>query len=208
MDSTQAASALPLGPDEILALYRSRGALAYDGEGVTQLQHGWQCARLARLAGAMAALQLAAWLHDLGHLMTGWEGSPTLHGLDDAHESLGARVLTPIFGSAVGVPVALHVAAKRCLVGSQPGYRESLSPDSVRSLALQGGPMSLAECEDFVARPHAREALRLRVWDDRAKEPGLQPPDEETALEELAALMRRVQAQGLAPGEPQETPSP
>lgn len=207
MALTQAAetASAHLEPAGILALYRSRGGLAYEGEGVTQLQHGWQCGRLARHAGATPALQLAAWLHDLGHLMTGWEGSPTVHGLDDAHEALAERVLTPLFGPAVGVPVALHVAAKRWLVGSQPGYRESLSPDSVRSLALQGGPMSLPECEDFVARPHAREALRLRVWDDRAKDPGLQPPDGESALEELAALMCRVQADSLAA---RETRSP
>ena len=188
-----------LGAMDILALYRLRGGLAYEGEGVTQLQHGWQCARLARLAGATPALQLASWLHDLGHLMTGWEGSPTVRGLDDAHETLAAKVLAPLFGPAVGEPVALHVAAKRCLVGSQPGYRETLSPDSVRSLALQGGPMSPSECEDFLARPHARESLRLRVWDDRAKDPALHPPGAEAALEELAMLMGRVQADSALP---------
>lgn len=208
MDHAAASVTTGLGATDILALYRLRGVLAYEGEGVTQLQHGWQCGRLARLADATPALQLAAWLHDLGHLMTGWEGSPTVRGLDDAHESLAARVLTPLFGPAVGEPVALHVAAKRCLVGSQPGYRETLSPDSVRSLALQGGPMSTSECEAFLARPHAREALRLRVWDDRAKEPGLQPPGGEGALEELATLMHQVLAAGFAPGSPPETHSP
>lgn len=125
---------------DIAALYCSRGHIAYEGEGITQLQHGWQCAQLAQQAGAAASLQLAAWLHDLGHLMTDLEGSPTTVGINDGHEQQGAAALAAILGNAVAQPVALHVQAKRYLVGTQPRYRKSLSPDSVRSLALQRGP--------------------------------------------------------------------
>lgn len=174
--------------DGILALWRERGHLAYDGEGVTQLQHGWQCARLARAAGAGPALELAAWLHDLGHLASGLDGSPTLRGIDDGHEAFGARLLTPLFGAGVGAPVALHVAAKRFLVATRPVYAAALSADSRRSLALQGGAMGREEARRFAIEPYARDALRLRAWDDRAKQAELQPPD--TVLEELHALMR------------------
>ena len=177
---------------QILLLYLERGGLAYDGEGVTQFQHGWQCARLAREAGASPALQLAAWLHDLGHLMTGREGTPTLQGIDDSHEALGAQALVAAFGAAVAEPVALHVEAKRCLVAAQPAYLESLSPDSVRSLALQGGPMSAEERVQYLLRPHAKDAMRLRVWDDRAKQPDLWPADPAAAWAELVALMESV----------------
>jgi phosphonate degradation associated HDIG domain protein len=181
-----------LNRQDILQLWDTRGHLAYDGEGITQLQHGWQCARLCRQAGAPVALQLAAWLHDLGHLMTGLSGSPTTRGIDDGHEHLGARALARVFGTAVAEPVALHVQAKRCLVATRPGYRDDLSPDSVRSLALQGGPMTADEATAFRARRHARDALRLRVWDDMAKNSALQPASTAQALEELAALMRLV----------------
>lgn len=49
-----------LRPESILALFERQGALQYDGEGVTQLQHAWQCGRLAARAGAPPPLQLAA----------------------------------------------------------------------------------------------------------------------------------------------------
>jgi len=193
---------------DILALWQQRGHSAYEGEGVTQLQHGWQCGRLAQRAGAAPALQLAAWLHDLGHLMTGLHGSPTLQGIDDTHETLAARALNRVFGPAVAEPLALHVLAKRYLVTVQPAYRDSLSPDSVRSLALQGGPMAVDDCVAFRTRPHAGDALRLRVWDDLAKDAGLHPASEAEALAELAALMERVRPLESTPGRSQVDSAP
>lgn len=185
---------------EILDLLASQGQLAYEGEGVTQLQHGWQAARWAELAGATPALQLAAWLHDIGHLLTGLKGSPTMRGIDDAHEFLGARVLTLAFGSDVGEPVGLHVQAKRAMVGTQPNYLDKLSPDSLRSLELQGGPMSADEAAAFMRLPYARDAMRVRAWDDLAKEPALVPESSTGALAQLAHLMSRVQCLRKAGG--------
>jgi phosphonate degradation associated HDIG domain protein len=182
-------------PQAIVALYLSRGALAYDGEGVTQLQHGWQCARLARAARATPALTLAAWLHDVGHLVGEHGATPTLDGIDDRHESVGAGLLRPLFGPAVASAVALHVQAKRFLAATQPRYANALSADSVRSLALQGGPMDADECNAFVAEPFAVDALRLRVWDDQAKRAELAPDSEAHALQELSRLMAIVRSE-------------
>jgi predicted HD phosphohydrolase len=179
----------PRTATDIAQLYEWRGGLSYEGEGISQLQHAWQCGRLAASAGADATLQLAAWLHDLGHLMTGLAGSPTLDGIDDRHEALAARALSPLFGPAVSQPVALHVQAKRHLVGSRPDYRRTLSPDSQRSLALQGGAMGAAESEQFLAAPFSQAALRLRVWDDQGKRKDWQPASTGSALSELKALM-------------------
>jgi phosphonate degradation associated HDIG domain protein len=173
---------------EIAELYARRGHLAYDGEGITQWQHAWQCGQLARQAGAPPALQLAAWLHDLGHLMTGLDDTPTLRGHDDRHEAVAARFLAPLFGPAVTEPVALHVQAKRYLVATRPGYRDKLSPDSVRSLALQGGPMDEAACAAFLRQPFSADAVRLRAWDDAGKRPEWLPGADAAA--ELTALMR------------------
>lgn len=183
--------------DPILDLFARRGDLQYDGEGITQLQHAWQCGRLAARAGAGPALQLAAWLHDLGHLIADLGETPTARGLDDRHEVVAAEVLRPLFGDAVADPVALHVQAKRCLVATSAGYRDRLSPDSQRSLALQGGPMTVAEAEAFMARPYAADALRLRAWDDTGKDATLPLPPAATVLQELSALMARC---ALTPG--------
>ncbi len=175
--------------NDLLALYRDHGHQAYDSEGVSQLQHAWQCLQLAQRAAAPPALQLAAWLHDVGHLVAGLPGSPTLQGIDDAHEAVAVVTLQPLFSDAVVQPVALHVAAKRYLVAAQPRYAASLSADSVRSLALQGGPMSTAEQTSFMALPHARDTLRLRVWDDQAKVCDWQPVSADLALQELHKML-------------------
>ena len=178
--------------NDVIELLRARGDLAYDGEGVSQLQHGWQCAERARSANASPALQLACWLHDIGHLTSGLSGSPTLDGVDDRHEVTGSRLLQALFGTAVAQPVALHVLAKRYLVAQHPGYAQRLSADAQRSLQLQGGPLDGAACLAFEALPHAQDALRLRVWDEEAKRPHLHPASTDVALTALQDLMDRV----------------
>lgn len=178
--------------DELIERFKLHGHLRYAGEDVTQLQHGWQCGRLAQRAKATPALQLAAWLHDVGHLFSGRGGSPTLEGHDDQHERVAAQLLEPVFGAAVARPVALHVAAKRYLVAMRPGYASTLSPDSVRSLALQGGAMSQAEARQFIELPFAQDAVRLRAWDDAGKLGEWTPASVEDALAHLRELMHQV----------------
>ena len=176
----------------LLDLFDEKGDLAYEGEGISQIEHAWQCGQLALQADATPALQLASWLHDVGHLMTGLHGTPTLHGIDDRHEGIAARAIAPIWGSAVAEPVRLHVAAKRYMVAARPDYLTHLSEDSVRSLNLQGGPMSSAECAEFLASPFALDAQRLRTWDDQGKRHGWFASDRRSALAELESLMQKV----------------
>jgi predicted HD phosphohydrolase len=176
----------------ILDLYADKGDSVYAGEHVSQIAHGWQCAQLALAAGATPALQLASWLHDLGHLLTDLNGSPTLQGIDDRHEESGAAVLHALWGPSVSEPVRLHVAAKRYLVATQAQYSARLSPDSARSLVLQGGPMDLAECVAFQAQAFALDAQQLRAWDDTGKHQDWFAADRQQALDQLRALMNRV----------------
>lgn len=176
----------------IVSLFRERGQLSYDGEGITQLQHAWQCGCLAEAANASLSLQLAAWLHDLGHLMTPLEGSPTTRGIDDTHEHLASVALEPLFGAAVARPIALHVAAKRYLVATNATYFERLSPDSRRSLSLQGGAMNEEEQIAFSADPHFEDALRVRTWDDIGKQTKWRAESTSVAIATLESLMRKV----------------
>ncbi len=167
----------PLGLAEIEQLFETRGHAQYDGEPVTQLEHALQSAHLAEQAGADGALIAAALLHDLGHLLHDLPGSPTLQGVDDVHQYRCLPFLRGLFGEATLAPIRLHVDAKRWLCRREPGYLESLSPDSARSLALQGGPFTEQEAQAFEALPHAQDALRLRRWDDAAKQEGMATPD-------------------------------
>ena len=82
----------------------------------------------------------------------------------------------------------LHVAAKRYLCAIEPGYFGQLSAESVRTLALQGGPMTPGEVAAFEPLPYARDAVAVRRWDDDAKDPALTAPPFSHFAALLAAL--------------------
>ncbi len=160
----------------IAALLQEKGRKQYGLDHVTQLQHALQAATLAEADGGGDALIAAALLHDIGHMVHGLDGNPAAAGIDDRHEELGQRWLARWFGPEATEPVRMHVAAKRYLCATEPDYFARLSPDSVRSLALQGGPMSAAEAAAFRALPHADAAVRLCRNDEAAKRPDAQTP--------------------------------
>jgi phosphonate degradation associated HDIG domain protein len=176
--------------DEIFRLFEARGSDAYLGEPVSQSEHALQAAHLAELDGASDALVAASLLHDIGHLLGPDQDDPAEHGIDAFHEEKGCAWLARHFGPDVSEPVRLHVIAKRYLCAVDPGYRQLLSPASVRSLELQGGPLASEEIRQFEASPFHQGALRLRQWDDFAKVPMLEVP----ALQHYAAKLRRALA--------------
>ena len=164
-------------PADVLAeLFASEGARDYLGEPVSVAAHLLQAGALASAAGAPDALIAAALLHDVGHLAPGdGAGGGDSYG-DVRHGELGAAWLSSWFPPAVTEPVRLHVAAKRYLCAAEPGYFARLSPESVRTLALQGGPMTPEQAAAFGARPRAGDAVAVRRWDDEAKDPAITPP--------------------------------
>ncbi|KVM13863.1 phosphohydrolase [Burkholderia ubonensis] len=176
--------------EEIRSLYQEHGHVAYSGEPVTQLEHALQSGLLAEEAGADDALVAAAFLHDLGHLLNRQGETPSARGIDDLHQYYVLPFLRPLLPDAVLEPIRLHVDAKRCLCRTDAGYFESLSPDSVRSLALQGGVFSEEEAAAFLRRPFAEDALRLRRWDDMAKVEGRATPDLDHYMEIVARQVR------------------
>ena len=44
------------------------------------------------------------------------------------------------------------------------------------TLSVQGGPMSAAEAREFESSPYAASAVRVRRWDDQAKDPAAVVP--------------------------------
>ena len=161
---------MALNLDEIEQLFAERGAEQYSGEPVTQLQHALQSAQQAEHEGAEDGLVTAALLHDLGHLLHDLGATPTLQGVDDVHQYRAIPFLRGLFGHGVLRPIQLHVDAKRYLCATRPGYHAALSEDSRRSLTLQGGVFDAAQAAAFIAQPGAADAVRLRVWDDLAKD--------------------------------------
>jgi gamma-butyrobetaine dioxygenase len=121
---------------------------------------------------------------------------PRPRGTDNRHSDAGADWLAQWFGEEVTEPVRLHVAAKRYLCAVEPGYLAALSPASAYTLEVQGGPMTTAERAEFEANPQAGVALRLRRWDDEAKDPAASPP----AFGYYKSLLRRLLRPSSPPG--------
>jgi len=175
---------------DLKRVYAGRATRRYGLSGVSQLQHALQAAAQAERAGEPAALVVAALLHDVGHMIHEFGEDPAARGIDDRHEEIGADWLSRHFDPAVAQPVRLHVPAKRYLCAVESDYFGKLSPDSVRSLALQGGPMSAAEVAAFDRDPHAEAAKRLRRYDEAAKDPKAATPDFEHFLRFVEACAR------------------
>ncbi len=162
--------------ERILEVFAARGDETYADEDVTQKEHALQCAVLAMEAGESDELIVAALLHDIGHIL-GEQDLPAdcSKDLDDAHEDRGYEFLKAHFTESVSEPVRLHVAAKRYLVTVDPEYRDKLSPTSLKSFEDQGGEMNTDEVRAFESNPHFQAAVRLRKWDDQAKQTDFPP---------------------------------
>lgn len=161
--------------NRILHTFDIRGDLAYGSEAVTQRQHALQSATLAEIENAEPSLIAAALLHDVGHILDADElPQSDEQDLDDAHEKRAYEWLLHHYGPSVADPVRLHVAAKRYLCTIEPAYEAKLSPTSHKSYLDQGGPMDVVEKAAFESEPYFEQALRLRRWDDLAKDPVLQ----------------------------------
>ncbi|MFI9785721.1 TauD/TfdA family dioxygenase [Kitasatospora sp. NPDC051984] len=160
--------------DELEALFAGEGAGEYLGEAVTMAEHMLQAGQLARTAGAPPALVAAALLHDIGHFHG--SGLKLMAGTDNRHGDTAADWLSRYFPTAVTEPVRLHVPAKRYLCTAEPDYFAKLSPASVHTLGLQGGPMTPTEAEEFAAGPFAADAVTVRRWDEAAKDPAVGTP--------------------------------
>jgi len=175
---------------ELLDIFVGRATRRYGLSAISQLQHALQAATLAEADDAPPATVLASLLHDVGHMIHHLGEDPAGRGVDDVHEELGAQWLAERFGPEVSEPVRLHVAAKRYLCAVESDYFGKLSPDSVRSLGLQGGPMSADEIEQFRRNPLHAEAVRLRRFDEAAKDPRATTPDFDHFLRHVAVCRR------------------
>ena len=156
--------------NEIIKLYSDHGDAGY-GEDVTQTEHALQCATLAQRENAPAELVVAALLHDIGHLL---EEAGQEHG-HFRHDKTGADFLAGHFPATVSESVRLHAQAKRYLCTIENQYYDTLSAASKYSLEKQGGLMTVEEAQTFSTNPYFSDAVRLRRWDDHAKDPALRP---------------------------------
>jgi len=165
-----------LTPENIVAflsnIFGHHGANSYLGERFTTSEHMLQGALLAEEANAPDALIAGVLLHDIGHYTHEFPYPAFEQGIGDCHDKAGAALLEPFFPTMVTACVGCHVAAKRYLCATESYYFDRLSPASVRTLCLQGGPMGESEIAEFSNNPDLKSLLQIRIWDEEAKVPG------------------------------------
>ncbi|MFL9873169.1 (R)-1-hydroxy-2-trimethylaminoethylphosphonate oxygenase [Paraburkholderia megapolitana] len=170
-----------LDVDNIVAfigdIFARRGGEEYLGEGVTMAEHMLQAAHLVEQNGERDTVIVAALLHDIGHFTSEFGAFSMSDTKDNYHDAAGAVVVEQFFPRAVTDCVRLHVAAKRYLCAVDPGYFAKLSPASVHSLRLQGGPMTDEQVARFSQNPNLADVIKVRLADDAGKVTGASTPD-------------------------------
>ena len=164
--------------ETVFGLYAARGADEYVGEPVSLLEHMGQAAQLAEAGGHDEEVILAAFLHDIGHLLPQQTGE-AMNGYGHlSHEKIGASYLRQNgFSEKIAQLVLMHVQAKRYLCFRFPEYHQKLSEASLQTLVFQGGVMTEAEAKAYEEAPYFSLSLKMREWDEAAKETELPLPD-------------------------------
>lgn len=178
-------------------LLRLHASSPVHAEGLGLLQHAWQCARLAARTGESPALELAAWLHDLDHVLM-------VEGMCDSLEQasqMAAAFLQEVWGPDVAEPVRLLPAARACWASTGLSEHVTLTPtllDRMHAATAELWP------RDSSARPHCDQALRLCRLERQASDINLFPPDLDTAVARMRAVSQQLAPQ---PADLAETPS-
>lgn len=168
---------------EIKYLFFKVGSEAYFGEKVSQFEHASQAMLLAMSDDESIELQVAAFLHDIGHMLESKEDSMEIYGRKDHEEAAAKWLAERGFSEKIQATVKNHVDAKRYLCFKNSEYYEGLSKASKKTLEFQGGVMTEKEVIDFENDPFFEESLKLRYWDDKAKVQNIQLPTLDECLE-------------------------
>jgi len=156
----------------IFSLYEMYGRADYIGEPVSQIEHMSQAAKLAIDEGFDDEVVLAAFFHDIGHICVMANPENNMGGFGmKSHEKIGADYLREKgFPERIAQLVENHVHAKRYLTFIFPEYYDKLSEASKKTLEFQGGRMNQVEATNFERDPLFEISIRMRHWDDQAKE--------------------------------------
>ena len=120
--------------EKLKYLFEQNGNLNY-GENITQKEHAVQCYYLAKQAQSTVELCVAAFLHDVGHLL--YDEENVKSGIDFHHEVIGADFLMKLgLNDSVLELIRSHVWAKRYIITKNPEYLDQLSRASVDTIHL------------------------------------------------------------------------
>ena len=177
---------------EIKYLFFKSGNDEYFGEKVSQFEHAAQAMLLAISEEESLEMQVAAFLHDIGHLIeTDEDNTMEVYGRKDHEEAAKVWLEERGFSEKIQAVVQNHVPAKRYLCFKRPEYNEALSAASKKTMKFQGGVMTEEEAQEFENQTYFEESLKLREWDDKAKVTNIELPTLEDCLEIVTKYLER-----------------
>ena len=115
-------------------------------------------------------------LHDYGHFILDDPDELVRNNQDGKYEDIGYEYLKKFFKKEVVEPIKHHVIAKRYLARDKKYYNR-LSQASVVSLKLQGGLLNSKEAKAFEKEDFFKDAIKLRKFDEAAKQIGVKIKD-------------------------------
>lgn len=176
---------------EIFALYETYGRADYIGEPVSQIEHMSQAAKFAIDEGYGDEVVVAAFFHDIGHICVMANTGNSMEGLGTkSHEKVGADFLRQRgFPEQIARLVENHVQAKRYLTFISPAYYNQLSAASKKTLEFQGGKMNALEANEFEKDSLFDVSIRMRHWDEMAKEVNMPLIDMEKLKSKVIAVL-------------------
>ena len=154
--------------EEIIFNFSNNKSL-YIGEELTISEHMIQTAMLAEKNKCSDDLICSSLLHDYGHFILKDPNQLVSHLIDGNHENIGSNYLKKYFSCEIIEPILLHVDAKKYLARNEK-YFHHLSEASKTSLKLQGGIMSNNEAKQFEQIKNYKNAIKLRRFDENAKQ--------------------------------------
>ena len=161
--------------EKIISNFTNNQSL-YIGENVTMSQHMIQAAMLAEKAKCKKEVICSCLLHDYGHFILDDPDELVRNNQDGKHEDIGYEYLKKFFKKEVVEPIKHHVIAKRYLARDKKYYNR-LSEASVVSLKLQGGLLNSKEAKAFEKEEFFKDAIKVRKFDEAAKQIGVKIKD-------------------------------
>jgi len=161
--------------EKIIDKFQNNKSL-YIGEKVTIAEHMIQSAMMAEKTKSKDTLICSCLLHDYGHFILDDPDELVREKKDGKHEDVGYEYLKKYFKEEIVEPIKNHVLAKRYLARNQK-YFNLLSPASITSLKLQGGLMSDDEAQTFEKNKYFKDSIKLRRFDEAAKNEGVKIKD-------------------------------
>ena len=161
--------------EKIIDKFKNNKSL-YIGEKVTIAEHMIQSAMMAEKTKSKDTLICSCLLHDYGHFILDDPDELVREKKDGKHEDVGYEYLKKYFKEEIVEPIKNHVLAKRYLARDQK-YFNLLSPASITSLKLQGGLMSDDEAQTFEKNKYFKDSIKLRRFDEAAKNEGVKIKD-------------------------------